>query len=340
MGALDRRLSVAPMMDWTDRHCRYFLRLISQRTLLYTEMVHANAVLQGDTDRLLAFDPAEQPLAVQLGGSDPELLGQAARLCAERGFVEVNLNVGCPSDRVQAGRFGACLMAEPELVAECVAAIREAVAQRPSPTAASRSPQVTVKTRIGIDGQDDFDFLARFIERQVTAGCQALILHARKAWLTGLSPKENREVPPLDYGRVLEVRAAFPELPLVLNGGVRSLEEAEAHLARDGGVDGVMLGRAAYHDPWCLAGADRRVFGETGEEAADRAAVVQAYRDYVARELAAGARLHHLTRHILGLYQGRPGARRWRRALTEGAHSPAAGLAVLDEALESVALTP
>jgi len=322
----DRRLAVAPMMDWTDRHCRSFLRLISRRTLLYTEMVHADAVLRGDRARLLAHRPSEHPLAVQLGGSDPRTLAAATRVCADAGFIEVNLNVGCPSDRVQAGRFGACLMAEPGLVSDCVRAMREAVADH------AQRPQVTVKTRIGIDEQDSLAFLLEFVAAQVAAGADALVIHARKAWLSGLSPKQNREVPPLDHARVREVKRAFPEVPVVVNGGIRNLEVAAAMLDE---LDGVMIGRVAYNDPWMLAEADARIFGDPAP-ALSRVEVVERYAMYVAEELAGGARLHHLTRHILGLFQGEPGARSWRRTLTEGSHREGAGVEVIRGALRSL----
>jgi tRNA-dihydrouridine synthase A len=327
---IDRRLSVAPMMDWTDRHCRSFLRLISRRTLLYTEMVHADAVLRGQRDRLLAHRPAEHPLAVQLGGSEPKSLAAATRICADLGFVEINLNVGCPSDRVQAGRFGACLMAEPDQVADCLVAMREAAAASPG------SPAVTVKTRIGIDAQDSLEFLLAFVERQVTAGVDALVIHARKAWLSGLSPKQNRDVPELDYPRVHRVKQAFPDLPIVLNGGVRSLADASTELQQ---VDGVMVGRAAYNDPWMLADADAVIFGDP-PRAISRTEVMQRYLDYVAAELGAGTALHHLTRHVLGLFQGQPGARAWRRTLTEGSHRAGAGIEVIEQALRRVAGEP
>jgi len=322
MTAPDRRLSVAPMMDWTDRHCRFFLRLISRRTLLYTEMVPSGAILHGDRERFLAFDPAEQPVALQVGGADPAELADCARLAAERGYAEINLNVGCPSDRVQRGRFGACLMAEPALVADCVAAM---IAAAPIP--------VTVKTRIGIDDRDDFADLAGFLRRVADAGCRSVAIHARKAWLSGLSPKENREVPPLDYARVYRAKAAFPELEVVLNGGVRSLDDAAAHLAR--GVDGIMIGRAAYQGPYILAEADRRIFG-AGQAAPSRERVVAALLPYVAAQTERGVPLRVLTRHVLGLFNGLPGARAWRRHLSEAAGRPGAGPEVVAEALDLV----
>jgi len=306
------------MMEWTDRHCRYFHRVLSRRALLYTEMVTSAAVIHGKRDRLLGFDPAEHPVALQLGGSDPRELAEAARIGAAYGYDEINLNVGCPSDRVQAGRFGACLMAEPALVADCVAAMRAAVAA-----------PVTVKCRIGIDEQDGEADLTRFVETVAAAGCAVFIVHARKAWLQGLSPKQNRELPPLDYERVYRLKAARPDLTVVLNGGIATLDEAEAHLAH---VDGVMLGRAAYQSPALLAEVDRRLFGDK-PEALDIAGVLGRMAPYIAAELAKGERLSAITRHIVGLVQGVPGARAFRRHLTEAATRPGAGLEVLEDAL-------
>jgi tRNA-dihydrouridine synthase A len=310
-------LSIAPMLDWTDRHCRYFLRLISRRALLYTEMVTTGAVLHGDQDRLLGFDPFEKPLAVQLGGSDPKDLAECARIAGQRGYDEVNLNVGCPSDRVQKGRFGACLMKEPELVAECVAAMREAVAI-----------PVTVKTRIGVDDRDSYEELARFVGTVAAAGCQTFVIHARKAWLSGLSPKENREVPPLRYDIAAQVKADFPELQVILNGGILGLDQAEAHLER---FDGVMIGRAAYHTPYSLAEADRRLYGDH-HPVPTRQDILAAYLPYAEAELARGTRLHAMSRHILGLFHGMPGGRVWRRRLGEEGIKPGAGVEVWTEA--------
>lgn len=315
------RFSVAPMMDWTDRHCRYFLRLITRRSLLYTEMVTSGAVLQGDTARLLAHHPHEHPLALQVGGSDPSELAECARRAQRYGFDELNLNVGCPSDRVRSGRFGACLMAEPRRVAECVAAMADAC-----------SLPVTVKTRIGIDERDAYEHLAEFVDTVHTAGCRIFIIHARKAWLQGLSPKENREIPPLRYDVVHRLKADFPQLRIVLNGGLTDLAAAAAQLDR---VDGVMLGRAAYHNPYLLAGVDRRFYGDTGAIPA-RHEVVQAYLPYVAARLEEGVPLQAMTRHILGLFQGRPGARAWRRHLSENAHRPGAGVEVIRAAAACV----
>ena len=309
------------MMDWTDRHCRYLLRLISRRVLLYTEMVPIGAVLHGDRARFLGFDPAEHPVALQLGGADPEELAACARLAEAEGYDEVNLNVGCPSDRVQQARFGACLMAEPALVARCIAAMRAAV-----------GIPVTVKSRIGIDDQDHYADLLRFVDTVAAAGCRSFTVHARKAWLEGLSPKQNREIPPLHYDRVYRLKAERPELEIVINGGIRSLDEAEAHLAR---VDGVMIGRAAYQDPYLLAEADRRIFGQAGP-AAGRQAVAEAMIAYARRETARGVPVKCITRHMLGLFNGLPGARAWRRSLSESAHRPGAGPEVIAAALDAV----
>ncbi len=303
------RLSVAPMMERTDRFFRYFLRLITRHTLLYTEMITSAAVLHGDRQRLLAFDPIEHPVALQLGGSEPGDMASCARIAEQHGFDEVNMNVGCPSKRVRAGRFGACLMAEPERVAECVAAMQSVV-----------SIPVTVKTRIGIDHQDSYEDLAAFVGRVAGRGCDTFIVHARKAWLSGLSPKQNRDVPPLRYELVRRLKQDFPHLTIVLNGGVSSLEQARRHLAR---VDGVMIGREAYHNPYMLADADRWMVGDQ-RAAPTRREIVEAYLPFVARELARGARLAQLTRHLTGLYLGQPGARTWRRAVSELAGSDGA----------------
>ena len=318
---IDRRLSVAPMMDCTDRHFRYLVRLVTRRTLLYTEMVTSAALVHGRRDRLLDFAEEEHPIALQLGGSDPDELGRCARLAAERGFDEINLNVGCPSDRVRSGRFGACLMAEPDVVARCVEAMR----------AAGGLP-VTVKTRIGIDDRDRYEDLVEFTGAVAAAGCATVIIHARKAWLTGLSPKENREIPPLRYDVVYGLKADFPALEVIVNGGITSLDEAARHNTR---VDGSMMGREAYRNPFVLAEADRRVFGAETAVAPDRAEVAHAMRAYASRELAHGTRLHHVTRHMLGLFHATSGARRWRRHLTtEAARRDDA--AVIGEALREV----
>jgi tRNA-dihydrouridine synthase A len=318
---IDRRLSVAPMMDWTDRHCRYFLRLIAPRALLYTEMIPTGAILRGDRDRWLRFDPAERPLALQLGGADPAELARCAEAGAARGYDEINLNVGCPSDRVQSARFGACLMAEPELVAACVRAMRAAA---PVP--------VTVKTRIGIDDQDSYDFLRRFVEAIARAGCRTVILHARNAWLSGLSPKENREVPPLRYELVHRVKAEFPALEVIANGGIRTLAQARAQLAA---VDGVMIGRAAYQNPYALAAWERALL-DLREPVPSRFAIVERLLPYVERELAEGTPLRGITRHVLGLFSGLPGARAWRRHLSEAPHRPGAGAEVIVAARDCV----
>ena len=308
------------MMEWTDRHCRFFLRLLSRHALLYTEMITAQAVLHGDRDRLLGFDAAEAPVALQLGGSDPATLAQAAIAGAHYGYDEINLNVGCPSDRVQSGRFGACLMAEPALVRDCVAAMRAAV-----------EIPVTVKSRIGIDERDDYGFLRDFVGTVAESGCDTFIVHARKAILAGLSPKENREVPPLRYEFVYRLKQEFPQLSIMLNGGVRDLDAVRAHLAQ---VDGVMIGREAYHNPYFLAEIERELHGV---EPPARDAVMAAFMEYVEARLAEGVRLTAMTRHVLGLYLGRPGARRWRRQLSEGACARGAGLEVIREAMRLVA---
>lgn len=305
------------MMAWTTRHQRYFLRQITRSTLLYTEMVAASALIHGDPDRLLAYHPSEQPLALQLGGCEPADLAFSARLAEAHGFAEVNLNVGCPSDRVRNGQFGACLMARPELVAECVAAMRGAC-----------GIPVTVKTRIGIDEMDSYTALEDFVNAVSAAGCETFIIHARKAWLQGLSPKENRNIPPLDYARVHRLKREHPDLEIIINGGIQNLGEAEAHL---GVVDGVMLGRAAYKKPYLLAQADQRLLGARWPGPA-RDEVVQALLPYVELEVSRGTPLKHITRHILGLFQGQPGARQWRRHLSEHAHKPGAGIEVLQDA--------
>ncbi len=316
-----KTFAVAPMMDWTDRHCRMFHRVLTRNSLLYTEMVTAAAIRHGDRQRLLGFSPPEQPLALQLGGSDPALLAEAARVGEDWGYGEINLNVGCPSDRVQEGRFGACLMAEPELVAECVAAMRAAV----------RVP-VTVKCRIGIDDQDEDEDLTRFVDRVAAAGCRTFIVHARKAWLQGLSPKENREVPPLNYGRVHRLKQAMPHLAIILNGGLASLDQAEAEGA---GLDGVMLGRAAYHDPWLLADVDRRVFAAKNP-VTSRVEAVHAFLPYIEAELSRGVWLSRITRHMLGLFHGQRGGRLWRQVLSTEACREGAGVGVVLRALSAV----
>ena len=309
------------MMDWTDRHCRMLHRQLSRRALLYTEMLTTGAVLHGDRARLLAFDPAEHPVALQLGGSEPADLAAAARIGEAEGYREINLNVGCPSDRVQSGRFGACLMREPELVADCMAAISAAV-----------SVPATVKCRIGVDDQDPEASLFTLVDLCAQAGVRRFIVHARKAWLKGLSPKENRDVPPLDYPLVWRLKRERPELAIDINGGIADLAEAELHLQH---VDGVMLGRAAYHTPGLLGEVDGRIFG--AGEPVNAAEAIERYRPYVERELARGAHLAAMTRHMLGLFHGQPGARTWRRILTVEGVRPGAGLEVIDRALAAVA---
>ncbi|HEY8567144.1 MAG TPA: tRNA dihydrouridine(20/20a) synthase DusA [Beijerinckiaceae bacterium] len=316
------RFSVAPMMDWTDRHCRFFHRLLSRRARLYTEMVVANAVIHGPRERLLGFSPEEHPIALQIGGSEPELLAEAARIGESFGYDEINLNVGCPSDRVKEGRFGACLMREPALVAEGVAAMKAAV----------RVP-VTVKCRIGVDEQDPEEALDALTQAVVAAGADALVIHARKAWLQGLSPKDNREIPPLDYDRVYRLKRSRPALPVAVNGGIASIAAAKEHLAF---VDGVMLGRAAYHDPELLLSVDSELFGETPPQT-DAFAALQAFEPYIAARLAEGVRLSSMTRHLLGLFAGRPGARAYRRHLATEAVRPGAGLDTLRAAVALVA---
>jgi tRNA-dihydrouridine synthase A len=320
-----RRFSVAPMMDWTDRHCRFFHRLLTRRALIYTEMITTAAIVHGDRARLLGYDPAEHPVALQLGGCEPRALADCARIGADLGYDEINLNVGCPSDRVQEGRFGACLMAEPALVGDCVAAMKAAV-----------TIPVTVKCRIGIDEQDPELSLGAFAGAVEAAGVDALIVHARKAWLQGLSPRENRDVPPLDYDRVFRLKAAHPKLPVVLNGGVATVEQAASFLDR---VDGVMMGRAAYQEPWRLMAVDPLIFGAAATFLHAKAAV-EAYMPYIERELAHGTRLASITRHMLGLFRGVPGARAFRRLLATEAVKPGAGVKVLADALAQVVDSP
>lgn len=317
----DHTFCIAPMMEWTDRHCRFFLRQISRHCLLYTEMLTAPAVLHGDRRYLLDFDPAEHPVALQLGGSNPSELAEAAQIGEQAGYDEVNLNLGCPSDRVQSGRFGACLMAEPETVAACVSAMTDAV-----------GVPVTAKIRIGIDDRDSYAELDAFARMLAESGCRTVIVHARKAYLQGLSPKENRTVPPLHYDRVYRLKSDHPGLEIVINGGIRTPGEARSHLQY---VDGVMLGREAYHNPWVLAGVDS-LFFHTPERSPAREAVIERMLPYIDRELERGAELKHITRHMLGLYQGVPGARAWRRYLSEHAHRPGADSDVLLRAREAV----
>lgn len=302
MKPISRRFCVAPMMDWTDRHCRYFHRLLSRHALLYTEMVTTGAIIHGDAARFLQFNPEEHPLALQLGGSNPRELGWCAKIAEDFGYDEVNLNVGCPSDRVQNGRFGACLMAEPHLVADCVAAMVNATAL-----------PVTVKSRIGIDDLDSYEALAYFIGTVASAGCQTFIVHARKAWLSGLSPKQNREIPPLRYEVVYQLKIDFPQIEFIVNGGVTSLAQAEHHLQF---VDGVMVGREAYQNPYILAEVDQRLFGEC-HDPISRLDAMELLLPYISRQLSLGLRLNTVTRHTLGLFHGQSGARGWRRHLSE-----------------------
>jgi tRNA-dihydrouridine synthase A len=325
---LDRRFAIAPMMDWTDRHCRVFHRRMTRHARLYTEMLTTGAIIHGDRKRLLGFDASEHPVALQLGGSDPQDLATATKIGEDFGYDEINLNVGCPSDRVKDGRFGACLMAEPVLVAECVDAMKRAV-----------GIPVTVKCRIGIDDQDPeiaLDALARGV---VAAGADALIVHARKAWLNGLSPKENRDIPPLDYDRVYRLKASMPDVPIIINGGIASLDEAKQHLLH---VDGVMLGRAAYQEPWRLLAVDPELFGKAAPHATMKD-VFEAVMPYIEDQLAQGTRLHSITRHFVGAFHGVPGARAFRRHLAENGVKPGAGANVLRDAIalvEDRAVTP
>jgi tRNA-dihydrouridine synthase A len=314
---MKNKIKIAPMMDWTDRHCRYFMRLLSPSVGLYTEMVTAQALRHGDAEKLLQFDPIEHPVALQIGGSDPQLMAEAAKKGAIEGYDEININVGCPSDRVQSGQFGACLMADPQLVADCVRSMKSEI-----------SIPVTIKTRIGIDDFDDYDFLRRFVDANIAAGCETFVVHARKAILQGLSPKENRTVPPLDYERVYRLKRELPQLTIVLNGGITTVVECREHLEH---VDGVMIGRQAYHHPWFLTELESE-FG-VRQLAPDRLDIVRQMIPYIERELAAGTFLKHITRHMLGLFSGQPGARAWRRYLSENAHRFDAGIEVLEQAI-------
>lgn len=319
-----RTISVAPMIDWTDTHCRTFHRICAPDALLYTEMIHANAVLKGDRTKLLEKCRTQHPLAIQLGGSDPDALGRAAAVCAEAGFDEINLNCGCPSDRVQAGRFGACLMNEPAHVADIVAAMRAAVPD---------TMPVTVKCRLGVDDDNDFEKFLGFIDTVASAGCTSFVVHARNAWLKGLSPKENREIPPLKYDWAYRLKTLRPALRVVLNGGIATLDDVRSHLEQ---VDGVMLGRAAYHTPYVLHSIDAVL---AGRPMRSRAALVEAYRPYVESKLDAGVPLSAMTRHILGIFQGEPGGRKFRQLLSEGAHQKGADWRLVDRALNAQAET-
>jgi len=315
------RISVAPMLDWTNRDFRYFLRLISKHSLLYTEMVTTGALIHGQRERFLGHDVSEYPLALQLGGSDPEALAKCAKLGEDAGYSEINLNVGCPSDRVQSGSFGACLMAEPERVAEGITAMRSEV-----------NIPITVKTRLGIDELDSYEFLTAFISQAADAGCDIFILHARKAWLQGLSPKENRDVPPLDYSRVYQIKKDFPHLHIDINGGIDSLEQAQEHLKH---VDGVMMGRAIYHNPYLLSDADKLLFDDQ-HEILSRHDVIRTMLPYIEQRMSEGRPVKSITRHLLGLFQGQTGAKAWRRYLSENAHLKGAGLEVIEDALALV----
>jgi tRNA-dihydrouridine synthase A len=310
------------MMDWTDRHCRYFMRLLNPDVRLYTEMITAAALHHGDAARLLRFDEREHPVALQLGGSDPVLMAEAASMGEDAGYDEININVGCPSDRVQSGQFGACLMATPEVVAECVRAMQHAV-----------SIPVTIKSRIGVDDQDDYEFLRNFVRITNDAGCGVFVVHARKAILSGLSPKDNRSVPPLVYERVYRLKQEFPELSIIINGGINKIAACHQHLEH---VDGVMIGRQAYQSPWFLAELHAEFSGGASDVVLQREEIVRQMLPYVARELGNGAQLKHITRHMLGLFAGQPGARAWRRFLSEQAHWPGAGIEVLEAALEQL----
>jgi tRNA-dihydrouridine synthase A len=315
-------IAVAPMMDWTDRHCRYFLRLLSPSVQLYTEMVTAAALTHGDSEKLLRFDEAEHPVALQIGGSDPQMMAAATRLGVDAGYDEININVGCPSDRVQSGQFGACLMARPQVVADCYSAM-----------AAASDVPVTVKTRIGIDDLDSYEFLVQFVEALRAAGCTTLIVHARIAILEGLSPKENRTVPPLNYERVYQLKSEYPDMTIVLNGGITTVEECKTHLEH---VDGAMIGRQAYQQPWFLTELEQ-VFGDDSAYVApSRQDVVQMMIPYIRGELEQGAELKQITRHMLGLFAGQPGARAWRRYLSENAHRRGAAIDVLYQALDKL----
>ncbi len=318
---LDRRLSVAPMMDWTTSHHRNFIRLLSHHILLYTEMVTTGAIIHGDRDRFLSFQSAEQPIALQLGGSDPKELAKCARFGEDYGYDEINLNCGCPSDRVQSGRFGACLMAEPELVAECISTMQSSI-----------TIPVTVKTRLGIDDRDSYAELSHFIQTIAATGCKTFILHARKAWLNGLSPKENREIPPLCYDTVHHIKRDFPQLEIIINGGIKTLAQCNEQLQ---GIDGVMIGREAWHNPYMLAQADQQIYGDD-RSVDSREKIVDKLLPYIQEQLGNGIYLNHLTRPILGLYLGQPGARLWRRILSEGSCKKEAGIEVIEQALKTV----
>ena len=321
MSNINRKFTVAPMLDWTDRHCRYFHRLLTKQALLYTEMVTTGALLNGDVERHLRFNAFEQPVALQLGGSEPKEMAACTRLAEDYGYAEVNINVGCPSERVQKGAFGACLMAEPHLIADCVAAMQAAV-----------NMPVTVKNRIGIDEQQERDSLFSFVETVAQAGCQTFIVHARKAWLKGLSPKENREIPPLNYALVYELKQAFPQLEIIINGGITTLEQCQHHLQF---VDGVMVGREAYHNPWLLAQVDSQLYA-TPDSFNQRKAVIDAFIPYIEQQLSQGVTLAPMSKPILGLFQGIAGARYWRRYISENAFKPNADSKILLQAMQKI----
>ncbi|MFT6734046.1 MAG: tRNA-dihydrouridine synthase A [Polaribacter sp.] len=318
---INRRFTIAPMMDWTDHHCRYFHRLITKQSLLYTEMVTTGAVINGDRERLLAYNQEEYPIALQLGGSDPKALAECAKIGEDYGYDEINLNVGCPSDRVQSGRIGACLMAEPDLVAAGISAMKQAC-----------SLPVTVKHRIGIDDLDSYELLAKFVETVAKSGCDSFIVHARKAILSGLSPKQNRDIPPLIYARVYQLKKDFPQLEIIINGGIKSIEESINHLDN---VDGVMIGREAYHNPYMLALVDRDIFASEST-ALSRIEIAEQMLPYVERHISKGGKLQHISRHILGLFHAQPNGKQWRRHLSEAATKPNAGIEVIKQALSLV----
>ena len=318
MPKIDRRFCVAPMLDWTDHHERRFLRILSKHTMLYTEMVTTGALIHGDARRHLHFNKEEHPVALQLGGSDPEAMAECAKMAEDEGYDEVNINVGCPSDRVQNGAFGACLMAEPELVAENVAAMQNTV-----------DIPVTVKNRIAIDEMEEYQSLHRFLSIISEAGCQTFIVHARKAWLKGLSPKQNRDVPPLNYELVYQMKREFPHLEIIINGGIKTLDESEQHLKQ---VDGVMIGREAYHNPYMMIEVDQRIYAEAAENHLSRMEILEAYKDYMQRQMSQGVYLKQMSRHLLGLFTGQNGAKAWRRYISENAHKEGAGIEVIEKA--------
>ena len=318
---INRRFCVAPMLDWTDRHERYFLRLISKHAVLYTEMVTTGALIHGDKDRYLQFNKEEHPVALQLGGSDPEAMAICAKMAEDYGYDEVNINVGCPSDRVQNGAFGACLMAEPELVAENVSAMQNAV-----------DIPVTVKNRIAIDDMDEYQCLPKFLEIVSQAGCETFIIHARKAWLKGLSPKQNRDVPPLNYELVYQMKRDYPQLEIIINGGIKTLEQSEQHIEQ---VDGVMIGREAYHNPFMMSQVDERLYGEAQDEKTEFE-LLDEYMEYMQKQMEQGVYLKHMSRHLLGLFTGQPGAKAWRRHISENAHKEGAGIEVIQQAVRYI----